>query len=334
MQATKADDLNHEPRPDPVWRESYFFNFYDPDRAIGMYTSMGERPFKNRAGSILTIWGSRGTFADNYIFDCVNRTDRVHRTQGLVYECIEPLEKWRLTYDGTLSAYTGNELRVNAADLTRQAAARRPQEKIELDLTWAAICPAHSYDPNPGMFDMHLEQHGQVSGWIKVAGEQIVVAGIGVRDRSCGLRNWGANNGWTWIPTFVQNPELPLLAAARVRHRDGKVEQIGYLYDKQRKRPELVVELQEEIEREGSERTGVPLRCKFEIKGQEGTLLTLRGKMLKVIPTVMLFKGGSAAGKEETCWIDRCLVEYDMGEGRVEFGEVELGNMLDYRPAF
>lgn len=332
MLATKEDDLNHTPEPDPLWRESYFFNFYDPQKGIGMYTSMGERPFKDRAGSILTVWGKKGTFANNYIFDSVHRTDRTHQTQGLVYECIEPLEKWHITYNGALSNYSETDLRVDAAELTREATAKRPQEQIELDLMWEGICPAHGYAPNPGMFDMHLEQHGSVKGWIKIGNEKIEVDGMGIRDRSCGQRNWGSDKGWTWIPTFIQNPELPLVVAARARHRDGEIEEVGYFCDKEKNRLEMVVEFKEEIERQEAEYLGVPVRCRFDIKGEEGTEITLHGKMIKVVPTVMLFKGAPGGASDETCWIDRCLVEYDMGEGRTEYGEVELGNMIEGRP--
>ena len=58
----------------------------------------------------------------------------------------------------------------------------------------------------------------------------------------------------------------------------------------------------------GTSRTVLPLKCRFELIGEEGTTLSLKGKMLKVVPTVLMFKGarGEAAGK--TCWIDRCLV--------------------------
>ncbi len=331
MKARIEDDLSHEPKADAIWRESFFFGFYDPDKGVGMYTSMGERPFKNRAGSILTVWGKKGVFVDNYIFDSLNRTDRIHRTKGLMYECIEPLEKWRLTYSGTLKAYPEDVLRLNPEDLSMEAASGRNREKIEMDLTWEGISPVHSYDPNPGFFDVHLEQHGLVKGWIKIGDESIEVQGVGIRDKSHGPRNWGADKGWIWIPSFIQDPDFPLVAAARSKHWDGEVDEVGYFYNRKQDRFETIKEFKENIEREGDEPNGVPLKCRFELIGEEGTTLSLKGKMLKVVPTVLMFKGatGDAAGK--TCWIDRCLVEYDFGNGHVEYGEVELGNMIDLK---
>jgi len=331
MIAIKEDDLSHEPLADPVWRESFFFGFFDPDQSIGMYTSMGERPFKNRAGSILTVWGKKGVFVDNYIFDSLKRTDRTHRTQGLMYECIEPLEQWRLTFSGTLKAYPEDVLRLNPEDLSIEAAARRNRKKIEMDLTWEAICPAHAYEPNPGFFDVHLEQHGHVKGWIKIGDESIEVQGVSIRDKSHGPRNWGADKGWIWIPSFIKDPDLPLVAAARAKHWDGEVDEVGYLYDRKKDRFEMIKEFKENVEREGGEPNGTPLKCSFELIGEEGTSFSLKGKMLKVVPTVLMFKGatGEAAGK--TCWIDRCLVEYDFGRGHVEYGEVELGNMINLK---
>ena len=237
MKARIEDDLSHEPKADAIWRESFFFGFYDPDKGIGMYTSMGERPFKNRAGSILTVWGKKGVFVDNYIFDTLNRTDRTHRTKGLMYECIEPLKKWRLDLlREPLKAYPEDVLRLNAEDLSMEAASKRNREKIEMDLTWEAICPAHSYDPNPGFFDVHLEQHGLVTGWIKIGDESIDVQGVSIRDKSHGPRNWGADKGWIWIPSFLKDPDLPLVAAARAKHWDGVVDEMGYFL-RQKERP-------------------------------------------------------------------------------------------------
>lgn len=331
MLAKKSDDLNHEPRPDAVWRESYFFAFYDPGKELWMYTSMGERPFKNHAGSILTIWNKQGAFANNFIFDSVNRTDRVHRTQGLAYECLEPLEKWRLTYKGTLAKYPEPALRINPADMTLEAARKRPQEKIEFDLIWEAIDPCYSYDPVPGMFDMHLEQHGRIRGGIKIGNEKIDVDGTSIRDRSYGTRDWLSVKGWTWTPMFIRNPNLPLVASAETRFLDGKADGVGFIYDRGKKNIEDIVKFKEDVKRKEAEHLGIPIRCTFRLEGNQGTSLTYEGEVVKVIPTVLMFKGAPGTQKEGTCWIDRCLVKYEITKNQFEFGEVEIGNMLDYR---
>jgi hypothetical protein len=335
LKPLKEDDLNHKPKNDPTWRESYYFGFYDQIHDIGMYTSMGERPYKDHAGAIIGIWGKVGPFVHNFLFDNVNRTDRIHKAQSCIYECLEPLKRWRLTYKGEMPSYEDSSLRIDPSQLTRSAALKRPAVSVEYDLIWEGISPCYKFEPLKDFFDVHLEQHGSVTGWLKIGKDRFDIKATGYRDRSCGPRNWLRINKWTWTPTFFPEP-LPLvgLSRTRLRGREDVLRTDGYIFDRNKKKLEEIVESGKEVERIEAEHVGLPVKLKFDVKGREGTRITYTGEVQKIVPVVLAYGGGkknTMEGLEGTMWIDRCLVKYTLAEDIITYGEVELAETLNYR---
>ena len=52
-----SDELIHVPEVNSGWRESYYFDFYDPVLGIGMWHSVGKRPHKGHSCYALGAWG-------------------------------------------------------------------------------------------------------------------------------------------------------------------------------------------------------------------------------------------------------------------------------------
>jgi len=334
--ALEKDDLNHEPAKDPSWRESYVFSFYDQKNNIGMYTSMGERPYKDHAGAIIGVWGKMGPFVHNFIFDKVTRTARIHKAQTCIYECLEPLKRWHLTYKGNLPSYKEASLRLDPAELTRKAALKRPMEHIEYDLIWEGISPCAKYKTIGVLWDLHLEQHGHVSGWLKVGTERFEIDALGFRDRSCGTRNWLEVGGWTWTPTYFPEP-LPLVGLIRWKQKGRKAKTDGYIFDRNKGKLEQIVASREEVERSEAEYIGVPTKVTIEVEGNLGTRFSYSGEVLKIVPVVLVYgsgKRGTMGGLKGTCWIDRCIVKYTFGKNVTGYGEVELAETLNYPVTF
>src|SRR3990172_630104 len=99
------DDRRHAPAADslPLWNESYWFSFYDPAARIGVVTRMGILQNQGEAN----VWfyvskdgkiAHRGT--DLRCGVPAGDIDAL-RMKDVTYRCLEPLRKFRLTYEGT-----------------------------------------------------------------------------------------------------------------------------------------------------------------------------------------------------------------------------------------
>ena len=173
------DDRRHTPGPDslPLWSESYWFPIYDPQARVGVVTRIGILPNQGRA----TLWmfiSHEGRIVHNATnLDCPLPEGDIDdlRLGPVAYRCIEPLRKWRLTYDGG---------------------------DYGMDLEWDAFCPVYQYPAPPGstvdQAARHIEQSARVRGTITVAGKPIAVNCLGHRDHS-----WGGERDWTKLCTWT-----------------------------------------------------------------------------------------------------------------------------------
>jgi hypothetical protein len=332
LYALEKDDLSQEPENDPTWRESFAFHFYDLSSNIGFYTSMGERPYKNHSGAIIGVWGGEGTFVDNFIFDKVNRTDRIHRAAACGYECLEPLKLWRLSYKGLIPIYDERSIRIDPRKLTSSAASVCPKVPIEYDLLWEGISPCDKYKPIDSFWYVHLEQHGRVTGSITLGDKTYKIDAVGFRDRSYGIRNWLGVEWWTYVPTFFDEP-FPLVGLMRWKSRSREIDNDGYIYRRDTGAFEKIAQSWERVERHKAEFIDMPVRVEIGVEGEKGTKTILKGEVIKIIPVVLSYEGrrmNRMSGLEGTCWIDRCLVKFEFDHGIFQFGEVELAKILDH----
>lgn len=203
---------SHHDRMHPIegasaWSESYYFNGYDPDADIGLYTRIGIRPNEGTIDVSLASWQP-----DNQIaFYLAQREQKAMCESpldvgGVRYACLEEGRRWRLTADCEARLF-----RIGARD---HRAAR-----MSLDLEFNALIPMIGIDgqgesgagasaaTGQSTGKGHLEQAGRWSGWIEVDGVRRALGdrARGNRDKSWGPRRWGGPRMWRWFSINISD---------------------------------------------------------------------------------------------------------------------------------
>lgn len=202
MSITMSDEEAHTPTGESAWQESFYFNWADLDgQAFGL-TRIGLNPADGKAdGLLITVRDGRL----EYVYPAIGvRVDDAERTTparrgvrvgALGYTMREPLTRWHI-------------------DLTGHT---------QVDLSFTALGPPHDYSPAGGDTNdaapsgaHHFEQFGAVTGHITVNGREHRVDAFGQRDKSWGVREWGAIRGWEWLtghfgPDLAFNVTLSLV---------------------------------------------------------------------------------------------------------------------------
>ncbi len=205
------DDRRHQPGAGslPLWSESYWFPIYDPESKVGVVTRIGILPNQNKA----TLWlflSHNGKIVHNATnLDCPLPQGDIDelRVGNVVYRCIEPLRKWRLTYDGG---------------------------DYGMDLEWDAFCPVYQYPPPPDstvdQAARHIEQSATVRGTITIAGKPISVRCLGHRDHS-----WGGERDWTKLCTWTymsgEFDEALCFNAVQIWFAPDAMFKVGFFWD-------------------------------------------------------------------------------------------------------
>ncbi len=205
------DDYTHELGPEPNFNESMYFNFFDPEQAIGGFVRLGNRANEGQAEMTVCIY-----LADGRVLFAFKRAEISHNDAfdagGLRFEVIEPSEKLRTTYNGGVIELA------NPKELSDPGRAFKesPRRRISLDLEHTACGPMYGHannkaeadkDPEKQFAKAHYEQHMHVTGTLDLGDEQVEITGYGLRDHSWGPRYWQAIKGYEWL-TMNFGPNL------------------------------------------------------------------------------------------------------------------------------
>ena len=310
------DELMHPVGDDPAWSESYYFNFVDPASRIGMFTRMGFRPGNGWADALHVVYlqGRRVafTYGRRDIEKDLSRYDGDLSAGSLRLECIEPHQRWQLTYQGPAQDVPDAEVL-----LTRSK--ERPDgwfQPAELDMAVRFDCLTPPQYANKGEHG-HFEQSGHVTGTIALGDERWEVDGYGVRDKSWGPRDWGAshqsgaareekpNGPAPFVNWFSMNfgPDAALGGSCFLG-ADGVMRGQGWLQrgDEHLALPEVVI--QSEYKADSIVHKSVQLKARSE-SGEE---LLITGDVSCVCPTKIPMPGGAIfvnEGLTEFRWGDR-----------------------------
>lgn len=182
------DEGSHEPGPESLWNESWYFDVADPVTEVGAYLRVGLYPNRDQTWFQLTVVG-RGrplvTLRDETAPLAGGDGLRLE-TDGWRYEMTieEPLERWRVVASGTADQLD------DAAGVYRGD--RGVAVPIEVDLTWQSVTRPYHYGVST-----RYEVSSQVTGTIRVGDEIIAIDAPGQRDHSWAVRDWWAF-GWCW----------------------------------------------------------------------------------------------------------------------------------------
>lgn len=197
------DEFWHEPASDdPLWRESYYFDCYDPDSGLAYFSSIGYRMNKGHMGSsVAIVWDGDVYVTKDYAYPTENRAIQA---DGLLYEAVTPNEEWRVRHLGAI-----NEFEADSDAMERSPdefpVEDQPLHTLDMDFEYEGIHDPVYYEPTgeaeevfSSMYSGHSDQGLTVSGELTLGDCTVDVDGVGERDHSWGIRNWRDPDGWQW----------------------------------------------------------------------------------------------------------------------------------------
>ena len=155
---------------DPAWIETVWFPFWVPSQGITVYVRVVFQPNHGGYGGSVAVWSGHGAlrFEGGLAGDFDQWGDlgdlrALTLPGGLQLECLAAAQRYRVRYE---------------------------HPECSLDVEFEALAPPTYPAPedSPGMFAGHLDQHGRVTGWLRLGGETCEVDCWTVRDRSWGPR--------------------------------------------------------------------------------------------------------------------------------------------------
>ncbi|MDQ1366425.1 MAG: hypothetical protein QOE57_2467 [Acidimicrobiaceae bacterium] len=211
MSIVAAEDERRHPRgPDPLWAESWYFDFTAPDGTLGGYVRLGLYPNLGVAWywAALVGQGRRLVLVRDHEVELPRGRDLEVRGEGIwsAVNCETPLDHWSV----------GLEAFAVALDDPAEAYRGERGDRIGLgyDLEWEATTPA------AWQGEGWYWQPCRVTGEILVADEALAFDGAGIRAHRWGVQDWWSAP-WTWAsgvmadgPAF--SAPLDLLAAQAI----------------------------------------------------------------------------------------------------------------------
>ncbi|MCX7619856.1 MAG: hypothetical protein N2037_03300 [Acidimicrobiales bacterium] len=185
-----ADEYFHTPGPEPLWNESWYFDFFTEDGSLGGYVRLGRYPNSGVIWYWACIVGSGRplvTVIDNAV--PIPTNPRSHELHGAMlwadHNCETPLEHWSLGLETHAIALD------DPADVYGKAYGDRTPLAFELD--WHTDGLVFTYPSSVTPYEIPC----RVSGTVDVGAEHFEFEGFGQRDHSWGIRDWWSM-GWCW----------------------------------------------------------------------------------------------------------------------------------------
>jgi hypothetical protein len=186
---TAGDEELHAPGPEPLWNESYYFDFAAPDGSIGGYVRLGLYPNWDRAwywACVVRPGRPLVLVADNAAplppaGGTGLRTGRYDATQVIT----RPFGPARIAVDAAAAVLA--EPAAAYGDLSAAETTR-----LVFDLEWTTIGGVYPYKDLP-----RYEIPCEVSGTVQAGRQEFIIAGSGERDHSWGERDWWQVS-WLW----------------------------------------------------------------------------------------------------------------------------------------
>jgi hypothetical protein len=184
-----ADEGRHEPGPEELWGESWYFDFFDDAGTVGGWIRLGLYPNLRVAWYHAFVVGpSRRIVALSDLEVPLPTAPGLEiRTHGLWadHTCETALEHWTV----------GNEAFGLAVDDPSELYAEVPvgdRVPLGFDLEWETEGSPYHYVATT-RYEIPCRVHGEVL----VGDEQLAIDGYGQRDHSWGVRDWW-QFGWCW----------------------------------------------------------------------------------------------------------------------------------------
>jgi len=280
----------------PDFNDSRYFNFHDRSNDITGFMRVGMKP--NRAQKSLFFFLMQG----NQVMGI--KTDEEMTNERYFCKSMKfiPLDDdcWNLSYDGSLQDSQGG------------------LHTVKMDLKWKPLNEEFDYrdcvtgknvELSAKVASEHYEQFGSITGTIIIDNNELHISGLGERDQSIGVRDWGAPQSWLWINS--QFSEKEAFNITKLVMDRGTIDS-GFFHHGGKNRP--ITSIEANIEESTSKR---PVAFELKIRDSEGQDYSIKGRIVK--EAMMPFQG--ADGTKSI--IVETLAEYNwngqIGHGIAEF---------------
>jgi hypothetical protein len=183
----RADEGRHPPDGDPLWNESWYFDFTAADGRLGGYVRLGLYPNLGVAWYWACLVGEDRPLVTVIEHEApIPKTGLEVRADGLWCDhvCETPFEHWTLGLEAFAVALD------DPTEVYRSGAGDRTA--LGIDLEWEVDGGVYPY-PGVTRYEVPCRVHGQVL----VGSETIELDGHGQRDHSWGRRDWWSFP-WCW----------------------------------------------------------------------------------------------------------------------------------------
>ncbi|WP_372507992.1 DUF7064 domain-containing protein [Mycobacterium barrassiae] len=173
-----ADEAAHAAGTEPLWSESWYFDFVDVGQGIGGWVRLGLMPNENTTWVNALLCGPDLPTIALLDFQNTGAID-------LTLDAAEPLQTYAVTVRGTGEAFD------DPADLLHGKPGRPVEAAMEL--VWTTVGVPYQYRITP-----RYEIPCTVTGSVTVDGREYAVTSVpGQRDHSWGVRDWWSMD-WVW----------------------------------------------------------------------------------------------------------------------------------------
>jgi hypothetical protein len=190
-----ADEGAHEPGHEPLWNESWYWDFADPAQGVGGWIRLGLVPNQNVAWINALVCGPDMPTVALVNFEAPLPADpALAQADGaeLRHGAITPLQTYRVEVRGTAQEYD------DPSALLRDEPGR-PVE-LAMDLTWTSVGTPYAY-----RITTRYEIPCTITGTVTIDGRVYQFEAVpGQRDHSYGVRDWWSMD-WVWSALHLQD---------------------------------------------------------------------------------------------------------------------------------
>ncbi len=226
------DEYPHTPDSASNYNESMYFNVFDPERRIGGWFRLGNRPNERYAEMTICLYLPGGRVAFMYKKPEITSNDEMN-AGGLRIDVVEPFKHLKLNYTGkALLLDRPGEM----AD-PKKAFTENPTVPCTVSLDFKGVSPMFGgevvkedgspieLDPEKSFAKAHYEQHMAAEGKFTLGDESFEISGFGLRDKSWGPRHWQAIHWYRWLPMNF-GPDFAMMISI-VTNEEGQQRQGG-----------------------------------------------------------------------------------------------------------
>ncbi|MEZ0366045.1 hypothetical protein ACAG26_20425 [Mycobacterium sp. pUA109] len=313
----------------PGWSETMFFHVWSPAGHVGIFVHIGRWP-----GDLDLWWAQVIALLPNGVL-LVDRSwgragdERGPATGNLRVACLEPLRRWRLTFDG---AGQVTDLGSMAAAPVGAGTARDFGFEVELEAA-APVWDLHAALGIDGLnwASAHHTQGFRATGWLKSQGRRWALdGGVALRDHSSGPRDIGGLGGLHFF--LVVFPGSGRVVNGLVNWRlDGRVDHRTYAFQEAGR-----CETGGEVRVTGLESyvSHEPRQLQITLGRADGSVHTMDAEWLHGYTLTLLepnenINGVDISVQQDPLIITQGTVRVAASDGEVGYGVIER----DYRPS-